>query len=847
MDNRIKKLLVLSFSGVIVVCVVVFISLTLFMSKKTKESVNEVSEIYVTEMNRQIQQKFQSIINLRLEQVDGIMRANPPEKVQYSKAMIDELRQSTQIRNFIYLGFYKEDGSLETIYGGEVQFAREDDARELLDANGSLIKRGINKNGEKILLIGRPANYEMEDGTKSVALLAGVPMEYLNDALFLDTEGAIAFSHIIDMSGQFVIRNDGEFRDNYFQRIAEEFQELDGKEAEDYARELRTAMNQGEDYGTPILVDGEERYIYCSPISGKANWYLITVMPNGVIEETMLRLDNLRITVILVALAVIVLSVIAVFILYYNLSQQQMQNLNNARQEAIHANKAKSQFLSSMSHDIRTPMNAIIGMTEIAIKNKQDAVRVEDCLKKIKLSSKHLLGLINDVLDMSKIESGKMTMNMNHISLRETMDDIVNMIQPQIKARKQYFDIYINNIISEDVFCDGTRLNQVLLNLLSNAIKFTPEEGNIDVHVYQEESPLGSDHVITHFIVKDTGIGMSEEFQKTIFDTFTRENSDKVHNIEGTGLGMAITKAIVNILNGTIKLKSEPDKGSEFHVILDLEKAETEKDMKLPEWNVLVVDDNEQLCTSAVSNLEELGVHADWTQDGRNAVRMIEKRHEKNDDYRFVLIDWKMPNMDGIQTIHEIQNIVGKEIPLFLISAYDWSDVEDDINASGIEGFISKPLFKSTLYSRLIQYADGGENVSKEKESNEVFFAGKHILLAEDIDINWEIAEEILTSFGLELERAVNGQDCVEKFEKSEVGFYDAIFMDLRMPVMNGFEATQAIRKLERADRNLPIIAMTANAFSSDIQECMDCGMNAHVAKPLDIREIIRVLKKYIK
>lgn len=847
MDKRTKKLLVWSFSGVIIICVAVFLWLTLFMSKKTKESVAEVSEIYVSELNKQIQQKFQSIINLRLEQVDGIIKATPPETAKYNETTLNNLRERARIRNFIYLGFYTEDGRLETIYGGDVQFAGEDDAIELLDSYGSVIKRGVNKDGHIILLMGRPASYELEDGTRSVALLAGVPMEYLNDALFLDTEGAIAYSHIIDMDGEFVIRNAGEFRNNYFTRIEEKFDKLNGKDTDDYSRELRNAMDQGKDYYTAISVDGELRYIYCSPISRKSTWYLITVMPNRVIEETMVRLDNLRITVIIASLTVILLSVIVVFILYYNLSQQQMQNLSKARTEAIHANKAKSEFLSSMSHDIRTPMNAIIGMTEIAMKNMQDKVRVEDCLEKIKLSSKHLLGLINDVLDMSKIESGKMTMNMNRISLRETMDDIVNIIQPQIKVRNQYFDIFVENIISEGVYCDGTRLNQILLNLLSNAVKFTPEEGRINVYVNQEVSPLGEEYVRTHLTVEDTGIGMSKEFQKTIFDTFTRENSEKVHNIEGTGLGMAITKAIVNILNGTIELESEPDKGSKFHVTLDLEKAEEDENMSLPEWNVLVVDDNEQLCTSAVSNLEELGVHAEWTQDGRQAVQMIEERHKNNDDYRFVLIDWKMPNMDGMQTIHEIQNRVGEEIPVFLISAYDLSDVEDDIRAAKIEGFISKPLFKSTLYSRLIQYADGVEAVSDQRERSEADFTGKHILVAEDIDINWEIANEILASFGLELERAVNGQECVEKFEKSEIGFYDAVLMDLRMPVMNGFEATKAIRELKRTDKDLPIIAMTANAFSSDIQECLDCGMNAHIAKPLDIKELVSVLKRYLR
>ncbi len=521
--------------------------------------------------------------------------------------------------------------------------------------------------------------------------------------------------------------------------------------------------------------------------------------------------------------------------------------LQKAREEADLANKAKSEFLSSMSHDIRTPMNAIIGMTEIAQKNIQDSERVEDCLKKVHLSSKHLLGLINDVLDVSKIESGKMTLNIIPMSLRNAMDDIVNIMQPQIKARNQHFDIFIQKIVSENVYCDSVRLNQVLLNLLSNAVKFTPEEGRIDVYVEQEPSPMGDEYVRTHFSVIDTGIGMSPEFQKKIWNTFSREETEQVRHTTGTGLGTAIIKSIIELMGGTIEMESEQGKGTTFHAILDLKKADiNEDDMKLPEWNVLVVDDNEQLCISAAANLEELGVHTEWTMDGREAVKMIEEHHKRKEDYFFVLIDWKMPNMDGMQTIHEIRNRVGKDIPIFLISAYDWSDIVDEANTMEIEGFISKPLFKSTLYEHLKQYVDGYSKEDEKIKSEDIDFNGKRILLAEDIDINWEVAFEILSSVGLELERAVNGKECLEIFERSEIGFYDAILMDIRMPVMDGYDAAKAIRALNRPDHGLPIIAMTADAFSDDARHCLECGMDAHIPKPLDVKECMRILQKYL-
>lgn len=847
MDKKIKNFLRYSFIGVIAVCIVVFTCLTMVMSKKTEESIVEISDIYLSEMNIQLRQKFSSIIQLRLEQVEGIIRQNPPGEVVYGEELRNALVTSAGVRNFLFLGFFMEDGTILPIYGDALELDDREYIQEALNGDESIVTRGHDKDGEKILVLGKQACYSLGGGETSAALIAGISMEYLNEALFLHSDDAMVFSHIIDSDGTFIIRNGDAFRESYFDRIREAFDEFHGKDADRYTRELQEAIREKRDYSTLISVRGEQRHIYCSPLSENSGWYLITVMPNGVLERSITALDDIRLGIMISSSAVILFAMIVVFSLYYRLTQRQVRELDKAKQEADRANMAKSEFLSSMSHDIRTPMNAIIGMTEIAMKNIHDTMRVEDCLNKVKLSSKHLLGLINDVLDMSKIESGKVTLNMEPMSLRETMDDIVNIIQPQVKAKNQSFDIFIHKIVSEDVNCDGVRLNQILLNLLSNALKFTPEGGRIDVHLYQEPSPKGEEYVRTFFRVEDTGIGMSKEFQEKIFDTFERENTERVQNITGTGLGMSITKSIIDLMGGTIELQSEQGKGSSFLVALDLKKADVKtEEMKLPGWNILVVDDNEQLCVSAAANLEELGVHAEWTQDGKKAVQMIEERHAGNEDYQFVLIDWKMPHMDGMQTIREIRRRVGKEIPVFLISAYDWSELEEESDIAEIEGFISKPLFKSTLYFRLAQYAEGRSRVSEDKEQNVPDFTGKHVLVAEDIDINWEIANEILSSVGLELDRAVNGLECTEKFSQSAVGFYDAILMDIRMPVMNGYEATKVIRGLARPDAGLPVIAMTADAFSDDAQHCLECGMDAHLPKPLDIRECMRVLQKYI-
>ena len=829
------------------VCVVVFVSLTYVMTNKTKESIREISEIYMEEVNTQLQQKFESIISLRLEQVSGIVSSVSQDSPEYKEKMEEKLTDSASIRNFTYLGFCTADGRLVKIFGDDIDFSSRSDVVETLQTKKEIVAQGINEQGDKFLMLGQPAAYTLEDGEKTAALVAGISMDYLTRVLYLDEENGRVYSHIIDKEGYFVVRSGDAFRSNYFERIMEIYDVYNGKEKEDYARLLREAMDVHGIYSDNISVGGEEQQIYCAPLSDNTTWYLISVMKTSVLNEAITRLDKVRLGIMLASSMIILIAMVVVFVKYMQLATEQMRNLDKAKREAVRASHAKSEFLSSMSHDIRTPMNAIIGMTEIAMKNSDNPERIEDCLKKVLLSSKHLLGLINDVLDMSKIESGKMTLNMNPLSLKEIMDDAVNIMQPQVKAKHQYFDIFIRDILSEEVYCDEVRLNQVLINLLSNAVKFTQEEGRIDVYLYQEPSAKGGEYVCTHIEVVDNGIGMSKEFQEKIWDAFSRDDSDVVQRTTGTGLGTAISKKIVDLMGGKIELVSEPGKGSTFHIILDLKKAESIQEMKLPAWNILVVDDNEQLCLSAVSNLEELGVHAEWTMDGRNAVEMIAERHRRNDDYRFVLIDWKMPNMDGLQTIHEIHKRVGKDIPIFLISAYGWNEIEEEIVNTGIEGFIAKPLFKSTLYHGLKKYVEGNAAKEEKKETEELDFAGIRILLAEDIDINWEIADELLSAFGFETERAENGQVCVDMFKQSEVGYYKLILMDIRMPVMDGYDATRAIRALERGDKDLPIIAMTADAFDNDVQICLDCGMNAHVAKPIDIKEVTRILLKYIE
>ncbi len=851
MNRKGTKFLIGSFASIIVMCIIVFAMLSVYMSVKTEESITETSNIYMEEINNQINQKFNSILSLRMLQLNGVYKRTPPGSEDNTEKLLEQLKVNAEVRDFSTLGFLSESGEIETVYGESITMTGKEQAIEFLGNTGRFLTRGENLSGELVMILGIAASYPMENGETSISLFAAIPMEYLNDALYLRSDDEGMYFHIIDGDGTFIIKNTDVSDTNYFSRMLSGLDQYEGKQAAQYVDELKESMAAHENYSVIVSYFGEKKHIFCSPIYDQFDWYLVAIMPEEILSKSIVKLDGMRIGVTIVSILFIVIYMFVIFAIYYKMMRQQMRDLAESRKEAERASKAKSEFLSSMSHDIRTPLNAIIGMTEIATWNVRNPERVQEHLKKISLSGKHLLGLINDVLDMSKIESGKMELNESVMSLKDTMEDIVNIIQPQVKEKKQNFDIFIRDIVAEDIRCDSLRLNQVLINILSNAMKFTPEEGRIDVFVYQEPSPKGDDYVRTHFRVEDTGIGMSEEFQKRIFETFAREESEYAHQVTGTGLGMAITKSIVDMMGGTIELQSQVKKGSKFHIILDFKKADIkEKDMRLPPWKILVVDDNEELCMSAAANLEELGTHADWLTDGAEAIEQIEEHHKKDEDYNFVLIDWKMPHMDGLEIIREIRERVKKEIPIFLVSAYDWSDVEEEVNSSAIEGFIPKPLFKSTLFERLRRYMDGYQEQEQEqydkKGEVKADFSGKRILLAEDMELNWEVAYEMLSPSGMQIERAKNGKECVEMLQSSEIGYYDAILMDIRMPVMNGYDATKAIRALDRADSDLPIIAMTADAFADDIQYCLNCGMNGHLAKPIDLQACLRLLQKFL-
>lgn len=847
MKNKTNRYLMVIYVLMFILCGCLFLLLMKYMMNSGKKTAAEISGFYMDRMSTQIIKHFDTTVEIKLAQVESIVKTVPPEGQVQGRKLIQAMAVSGAARDFQFLCLLSEEGEVQLIFGEEVEIADEEPFLDSLKAGEKKIAvANIPSTDTTLVLLGVPCAYDMENGGKSIAMVAGIDVDYVNNTLFLDNPGVETYFHIIRRNGDFVIKSGTAVLNNYYDRLQNIVLESDEQGADYYMEKVHESIDN-KTLSTFIMSTNEGiKCVYVAPLP-YSEWYLITTMSYDAMGGIIWKLDYNSLRVFLMVIIMMFTIFIVVFIVYYRITRFQMIEIDKARSEAIRANKAKSEFLSNMSHDIRTPMNAIVGMTAIATANIDDRQQLMNCLKKITLSSRHLLGLINDILDMSKIESGKMTLNPDMVSLREAMDSIVTIIQPQIKSKNQVFDVFISNILAENVYCDGVRLNQVLINFLSNAYKFTPEGGEIHVYLSQEESPRGDDFVRVHFRVKDSGMGMTPEFQKKIFESFSREDSTRVHKTEGTGLGMTISKYIVDAMEGTIEVHSEVGKGTEFHVILDLEKATVkEEDMVLPSWNMLLVDDDEQLCRETAEKLEELTIHCDWAVDGRTAIRMMEEHHNRQDAYQIVLLDWRMEGMNGIETARELRHKFGDEMPILIISAYDWSDIEEEAREAGISGFISKPLFKSTLYHGLLQYMGSSQEKEEVQKAPSKDFSGVRILLAEDNDINYEIANELLTAIGIEIEWAQNGQICVDMFEKSDKGYYDAILMDIRMPIMSGYEAARKIRSLTRQDAGLPIIAMTADAFSEDVKKCKECGMNDHTSKPIDMDILTRLLAKYL-
>ena len=668
-------------------------------------------------------------------------------------------------------------------------------------------------------------------GSRSAILLRVLPISELEQKwVFPREEYENAELSMIDSDGDYIIKGHS-FKNSGFFEFYRSYNTADPAAAQKLFEEITSSSGSF----TMLNSRGEECILAYTPIAKTEGWTLLSLMPK---KDLNTNAENW----LLIGFISAGLLILFVFDLAVMLSFN--RKLQAAADEAASANKAKTDFLSTMSHDIRTPMNAIIGLTTIAEKNLGDTESVRDNLRKITLASNHLLTLINDILDISKVESGKLNLSPQTFSIVETVENLVNLSQPMIKEKNIEFNFRINRMDKEYLYADQLRLNQIYINILSNAIKYTEPGGRVSVDMREGESQKPGCVRLT-YIVSDSGIGMSPEFMANMYQPFSRQTDSRVNSIQGTGLGLAITKQMVDLMGGAIDCQSEQGKGTTFTVILDLPIAERQReDMTLDPMDVLIVDDDEILLETAADTLKSLGATAERAGSAPEALGMIAQRHEAGRDYSVVILDWKMPGIDGIEAIRRIRAEVDTNIPILLISAYDWTDIEDVAREAGANGFISKPLFRSTLYDKINELL-GTAAKSVEPENDYSDLQGMNILIAEDNDVNWEIISAILRMYGITSERAENGWSCVEKMKSAAEGSFDLIFMDIQMPKMNGLDATRHIRKLDNPwAASIPIIAMTADAFSENVTECLNAGMNGHIAKPVDIKLVIKEIRR---
>ena len=674
--------------------------------------------------------------------------------------------------------------------------------------------------------------YDPEDGSSwDAVLLRVVPISVLEQKwVFPQTELVNAELSMIDASGDYILKGSSFKNSSFF-----EFYKSYNQTNPESAKELFEKITSSTGSVSMLNSHGQECILSFTPVTATAGWTLLGYVPA---KDLQVDKENWLLFGVVSAGLLLLFLVDLFHMLYLN------KRLHAAAREAESANRAKTNFLSTMSHDIRTPMNAIIGLTTIAEKNLGDVESTGESLRKIGLASNHLLTLINDILDISKVESGKLKLSPLTFSIVETVENLVNISQPMIKEKNLEFNFHINQMEKEYLYADQLRLNQVYINILSNAIKYTEPGGRVSVDMREEKSEApGCVRLI--YTVADTGIGMSPEFMANMYQPFSRQTDSRVNSIQGTGLGLAITKQMVELMGGTIECQSEQGKGTTFTVVLDIPVADRQReDMQLDPIDVLIVDDDEIMLQTAVDTLESLGASTEQARSGLEALGMIEHRHLSGRDYGVIIVDWKMPEIGGVETIKRIRSEINAKIPILLISAYDWSDIEDKAKEAGANGFVSKPLFRSTLYDKINDLI-GKESKVMEPEDDYSDLQGLHILVAEDNDVNWEIISAMLAMFEISTDRAENGRVCVDMIQAAAEGSYELIFMDVQMPEMNGLEATRTIRTLENSwASSIPIVAMTADAFSENVTECLDAGMNGHIAKPVDIKLVIKEIRR---
>ena len=865
----IKSMLIILIAAFLILATLLFIGVYRVITQQVLQSnVETMSELTQHDRNSVL-----NSIDLRYDSLYAIVDSLKAEKPQ----TLDETRELLQkylpfVSGAKNLCLMSDDGIL---YRNSGLYMEDAIAREFCDTHDGQFVATYNKAGvtidnqREMLIQAVPAQFSFDE--KNIThLIAILDLRVLQSELKVDSFDGEGFSSVIDEDGYYIVNVSAAHsyltRDNFYK-------DLQNAELESYKdpEELRkTILSLKEPLSVHFSQNGEQNVMVVTPLD-RHGWYFLSTVPESVFDGQSRAIYSIVFTLV----GVLMLAMIgAAIMLLYRRKQamqlefaderaahletieqqhEQLEKEHAALEEALDmanaANRSKTTFLNNMSHDIRTPMNAIIGYTGLAASHIDNKEQVQGYLTKIGQSSNHLLSLINDVLDMSRIESGKMTLNEKPESLSEILHALRDIVQADIHAKELEFFMDTTDVHDEEVICDKLRLNQILLNVISNSIKYTPAGGMVSVRL-TEKAVKANGYGVYEFRIKDTGMGMNEEFLKTIYDPFTRVNSSTVSGIQGTGLGMAITKNIVDMYGGTIQVESEEYKGTEVIITLDFklqtEHKEPERIVELEGLRGLVADDDISACKSISRMLKDIGIRSDWCASGKEAVIRTEEAYQEGDLFKVYIIDWLMPDMNGIETARRIRHIVGDAAPIIILTAYDWTDIEFEAREAGVTGFISKPLFASDLRVALMKCIGKEEKVEEQKVSYD--FTGKKILLVEDNEMNREIATELLEEDGFVVDTAEDGTIAVQKMENAKPGDYDLILMDVQMPIMNGYEATRRIREMnDPAIANITILAMTANAFEEDRQSAIAAGMNDHLTKPVDVRKLKDTLVKYLR
>ncbi len=854
--KEIKRSNFIIFIVTIITVIAIYLAYQIFSALLTDKIVQ--SSIHsMREISKHDEKSIVSGLDHRWSEIEGIAKELRQDKFENTAQMLKQLNIKTETVKSVEIILLTDTGkAFSSTYAikdnQQLLEVCKNSSRDRFAERMDDSKNSATDTRKEMLLLGAKIEPFTIEGNHFIYAVGYYEIGNLKDELKIESYGGEGYSSVIDKDGFYLVsvyNNNSLFeRDDFYTVIGKE--KLGGGLT---IEEVRKKINAKESFSLEYVLDGQERIMVCTPMKD-VDWYCIMSVPLSIYKEQSSDMLNM----LTILLAVVLITIIIVIIMVFrNRSQRSAMNfeikhrdeLEEALALAEQASKAKTTFLNNMSHDIRTPMNAIIGFTSLAKTHIANKERVVDYLDKITQSSNHLLSLINDVLDMSRIESGKVKIEEKEENLADILHGIRNIVQADVSAKQMEFVIDTVDVTDENIYCDKLRVNQILINLLSNSIKFTEPGGTISVRIIQKPMQKKG-YGIYEFRVKDNGIGISKEFLKEIFEPFARERNSTVSGIQGTGLGMAITKNIVDMMGGDIRVESEVGKGTEFIVTLELKLQQAHKEIEtIPELNgvhALVVDDDLNSCQSIAHMLRQLGLKSEWTMYGKEAIVRTKEAQQMKEQYQIYMIDWLMQDINGIETARRIRKIVGNQAPIIMLSAYDWGEIENEAREAGVTDFISKPIFPSDLRRILLKVT----GIKKEEENKEekIDFSGKRILLVEDNMMNREIATEYLQDFGFIVENAENGKEACDILEKSKPGYFDLVLMDIQMPIMNGYEATKIIRKFKNKQiANIPILAMTANAFEEDKKAAKEAGMNGHLAKPIDVQKLIEELEKILK